>query len=323
MPSPDEPDIVAVVPTLGRTEERLRRCLASIESVRDEGLTTIVVVWNDPRRASPHLGDVVILTPGCNLGFAGSIAHARRRTSPRQLWLLQDDMRVEPGCLRALRDRLDADPSIAIAAPVTVDDEGYVRQHSRGGVVAADLSMDHWFPLERVRPSEFDTGHRLDWVASSGALIRVDALDAVGGIDPGFFPVFWGDVDLGYRLTRAGHRVVVVPEAVARHEHNGSSTAFLREAVAPVNAARFRAKATGGAQPVAIDVDRDIADAVLAAAANGFVDLTVFGQDRDDHWRDEIARLRSSRSMRITAPLRALGRAVRHVRERGRPSREL
>lgn len=346
-------DVVAVVPTLGGNERRLRRCLESIESVRDEGLASIVVVWNDPRRAVPELGDVEVLRPGCNLGFAGSIAHARRRTSARFLWLVQDDMQVERGCLRVLRERLVADAEIAIAAPVTVDDEGWVRASSRGGVIAPDLSMDHWFPFDRVRPADFDTDHRLDWVASSGSLVRVDALDAVGGIDPAFFPVLWGDVDLGHRLTVAGHRVVVVPGAIARHDGNGSSTEFLRDAVGPVNAERFRAKVSGRAEPVVIDVDRDIADAVLAVAANGYVDLASRGQAREDRWRDEVAtlrseldaaraerhavelendrlridrdeareelaRLRRSRSMRITAPIRAVGRSVRSLRDRFR-----
>lgn len=306
--------MVAVVPTLGANEQRLRRCLGSVEAARDEGLATIVVVWNDPRRAVPDLGDVVVLVPGCNLGFAGSVAHARRRTSSRHLWLLQDDMEVERGCLRALRDRLDSDPSIAIAAPVTVDDEGYVGANSRGGVIATDFSMDHWFPRDRVRPSDLDTSHRLDWVASSGSLVRVDAFDSVGGIDPGFFPVFWGDVDLGFRLTRAGHQVVLVPEAVARHERNGSSTAFLRDAVAPLNQERFRAKASGELHAIAIDVDRDIADVVLSVAANGYVDLTVFGDARDDRWRQEVERLRSSISMKVTAPLRVADRLVGRLR---------
>lgn len=319
----DEPDVVAVVPTLGASEERLRRCLESVEVVRDEGLATTVVVWNDPQRAVPRLDDVVVLEPGCNLGFAGSIAHARRRTSARYLWLVQDDMRVERGCLRALRDRLDSEPDIAVAAPVTVDDEGYVRRYSRGGVIAPDHTMDHWFPTDRVQASDIDTTHRLDWVASSGSLVRVEAYDAVGGMDPAFFPVLWSDVDLGYRLTRAGHRVVLVPEAVARHDGNASSTAFLRDAVAPRNAERFRAKASGEVERISIDVDRDIADAVLRAATSGFIALGVHGQSREDRWRRDMERLRSSWSMRITAPLRIIDGIVRRTRDgsRGRAGR--
>lgn len=317
----DGTEIVAVVPTLGGAEERLRRCLDSIGAVGDEGPVAVVVVWNDPRRPVPHLGDVVVLEPGCNLGFAGSIAHARRRTSARYLWLVQDDMRIERGCLRALRDRLDADPDIAVAAPVTVDDEGYVRRYSRGGVIAPDFTMDHWFPTDRVRASDIDTTHRLDWVASSGSLVRVEAYDAVGGMDPAFFPVLWSDVDLGFRLTRAGHRVVIVPEAVARHDRNASSTAFLRDAVAPVNAERFRAKASGEIGRIAVDVDRDIVDAILVSATCGYAELGAHGQAREELMGGEIERLRSSWSMRITAPLRAIDGVVRrHRRGSGGPA---
>lgn len=267
-------------------------------------------------------------------------------------------MWVESGCLRVLRERLDTDASIAIAAPANVDEEGFVPALSRGGVVSPDRTMDHWFPAERVRPSGLDTSHRLDWVASSGALVRVAALDEVGGADPAYFPVLWGDVDLGHRLTGAGHRVVVVPEAIARHRWHGSTTSFLRDVVAPVNAERFRTKGSGVEPVPSIDVDRDIVDAILPVATGGFVDLAGAGQRADDEWRRvvdhlradldelhvvldrlradaqaqrvefdrmrderdrtvaEIADLRTSRSMRITAPLRATTRVLGRLRDR-------
>lgn len=329
-------EVVAVVPTLGGNLARLERCLGSLETARGEADLAVVVVWNDPRRPVPELGDVTVLEPGCNLGYSGSVLHARRRSSARFLWMLQDDMRIEPGCLRTLRARLDLEPDLAIVAPVIVDADGEVPVHSRGGVLAPDLTMDHWFPTERVRPAAIDTSHRLDWVASSGSLVRLDPFDEVGGIDPGFFPVAWGDVDLGYRLGRAGYRVAVDPEAHVRHDRNGSTPSVLARHVGSVNAERFRATASGGRTP-SIDVDRDIADAILAAASSGLVDLAVMAQERDVVRDDELAGLRAElravrreqellvienrrllegRSMRITAPLRWGLQSVRSARER-------
>ena len=56
---------------------------------------------------------------------------------------------------------------------------------------------------------------------AAAALYRRDALEAVGGFDEDFF-CYFEDVDLGFRLRLAGHRCLLVPDAVAYHA--GSAT---------------------------------------------------------------------------------------------------
>lgn len=51
---------------------------------------------------------------------------------------------------------------------------------------------------------------------AAAALYRRDALEAVGGFDEDFF-CYSEDVDLGFRLRLAGHRCLLVPDAVAYH----------------------------------------------------------------------------------------------------------
>jgi GT2 family glycosyltransferase len=51
---------------------------------------------------------------------------------------------------------------------------------------------------------------------AAAALYRRDALEAVGGFDEDFF-CYFEDVDLGFRLRLAGHRCLLVPDAVAYH----------------------------------------------------------------------------------------------------------
>jgi GT2 family glycosyltransferase len=56
---------------------------------------------------------------------------------------------------------------------------------------------------------------------AAAALYRRDALESVGGFDEDFF-CYFEDVDLGFRLRLAGHRCLLVPDAVAYHV--GSAT---------------------------------------------------------------------------------------------------
>ena len=53
-------------------------------------------------------------------------------------------------------------------------------------------------------------------VNTAGMLIRRSVLESLGGLDPQL-PIFGNDIDLGWRAAAAGHRTVVVPDAVVFH----------------------------------------------------------------------------------------------------------
>ena len=72
--------------------------------------------------------------------------------------------------------------------------------------------------LER---GEYDQGQHDDVrevlaVNTAGMLVRRDVLEALGGFDEQL-PVFGNDIDFGWRAARAGHRTLVVPQAVVFH----------------------------------------------------------------------------------------------------------
>lgn len=357
----DTPDVVAVVPTLGGAVQRLRTCLDSVLASRTGARLAVVVVWNDPRRDVPAdlPGPVTVLEPGLNLGFPGGLAHARTAAARRapgasRIWLVQDDVTVEPGCLDRLLDRLldrrTANDTPGVVAPVAVDDRGLVRARTRGGVLDAAGGMDHWFPLEDVAPEDLDTGYRLDYVASSGALVDLAAWDAVGGFDAAYYPLLWSDVDFCFRAGRAGFGAVLEPSAKIRHTGNASTPGLLSQHVANANAERFRRVFAGEPPPVTTPVTAEptLVAAVAQVAGSAVVDVAALGTrlirerdevvaalaaqrddlaaQRDDlaaqrdalapeveRLRAELDATRATVSWRVTAPLRA-------VRRRGRRS---
>lgn len=340
----DAPDVVAVVPTLGGALPRLQACLDSLAASDFTGRLAVVVVWNDPRRPLPSLpppGRMTVLEPGLNLGFPGALNHARSRVHADFLWVLQDDVVVGPECLARLRERMAADDRPAVVSPVTVTAQGVIPARSRGGVLDADGGMAYWYPTEDTAPADLDVDHRLDWVASSGTLARLTAWDAVGGFDPAFFPLQWSDVDFGYRLGRVGFRSVLEPAARIRHEVGGSTPGVMAQYLGHTQPARFRRKNFMDEQALPDDL---VADPLLVArvaqsASLGFVDLATFAasllRDRDHEigvlranaaerdgqlvaqhdqraaFDGELARMRSTWSWRLTAPLRRIRRFSR------------
>jgi len=238
----ERPDVVAIVPTLGGNIPRLRDCLASICASTFDGRLAIVVVWNDPRRPLVDLGAVTVLQPGLNLGYVGGIRHARRAVTAPRLWIIQDDMTVDPECLPSLIARQNRPDNPAVVSPVYVDANGCVPAASRGGVISSEGLMESRYPPVDTLPSALDLSARIDWLQLGGAILRTDAWDAVGGMDPAFFPVQWADVDFCFRVTQEGMSIALEPTARFTHKQSGSTPNLFLHFMGARNGERFRRK---------------------------------------------------------------------------------
>jgi GT2 family glycosyltransferase len=180
-----------------------------------------------------------VLTMPAGTGFGDAVRHAVERAEQRWgdpgrwLWLLHDDSAPDPSSLAALLGAAAAAPSAAVLGPLCLDwsDPRLVIEaglstdasgHRQTGLGAAELnpSLD-----PSLDPSLLGGGHLRNTevlaVGSAGALVRRDAWHELGGYDRAL-PLFGDDVDFGWRVNRAGHRVLVVPSARIRHAAAGS-----------------------------------------------------------------------------------------------------
>lgn len=134
------------------------------------------------------------------------------------LWALHDDAAPAPGALTRLLDAVEHSETVAIAGPKQVLwDDADPPALLEVGVRTSPLGRR----MTDVQPGEIDQGQhdgRSDVLAVglTGALIRRDVWAALGGTDPELGP-FGDGLDLCRRARLAGHRVVVVPQAVVRH----------------------------------------------------------------------------------------------------------
>ncbi|MFI2103342.1 glycosyltransferase [Isoptericola sp. NPDC019693] len=222
--------VTAVVVTRGRTRflDATLDALARQERAADE----VVVVDVGAAESTAH--------PDLRLGGARFVAAAGARSLGEAvdraqevvgvpetgwLWILHDDSAPEPGALSRLLRAVEHSSAVAVAGckqrrwPVDAD-----------GTPAADASMlvevgSTVSPLGRrmtgIDDTEIDQGQhdaREDVLAVglAGALVRAHVWAELGGTDPELGP-FGDGLDLCRRARLAGHRVVVVPDAVVKH----------------------------------------------------------------------------------------------------------
>ena len=189
-PPATPPRVLVVLPTLGTRNDTLVRALESIDAQRAEVPLTIALVV--PRAASEARafgkahGAVLVDDPGKGMAEAMNAGRRVRTSEDYTIWLGDDD-RYLPGGLRELVTLLDAAPDspVAYGACVYVDSSGREIWTSRAGAWARRLLG--WGPNLIPHPA---------------AMIRIDALESVGGYDPDLRLVM--DLDVFLKLKPVG-----------------------------------------------------------------------------------------------------------------------
>jgi glycosyltransferase involved in cell wall biosynthesis len=126
------------------------------------------------------------------------------------VFFLDSDVALHPDALRRALDRFDADPGLT-ALFGSYDDEP-----PASGLVSRFRNLLHHFVHQQGRFENSVRPARTFWTGC-GAIRRAAFLD-VGGFDPRLYtrPAI-EDIELGYRLTRRGHRIVLARDVLGTH----------------------------------------------------------------------------------------------------------
>ena len=216
-----------VVNTNGR--EYLLACLAAIERTHPAGVEReILVLDNASDDGSTEAvralgGDIRLIALECRTGKAENDSTLMRAARGRYCLLLNEDSELAPGASEALIAALEADPRAAAATPRLLDSAGGPvpcawRFPGVGTALAGALFLHRWLTVQ----SKGTATRRVDWAQSSALMVRREAAENVGYMDPDFF-VYYDECDFAKRLADAGWHSLFVPAAAAVH-HDQLST---------------------------------------------------------------------------------------------------
>jgi GT2 family glycosyltransferase len=155
-----------------------------------------------------------------NLGVTPALNVCLRSGRGEFVFLLNNDMELEPSCLTELVSALHEHPSAAAAGPKLID--FYRRDVLDGaGDVFTWAGHGHRRGHGERDVGQYDEARDIFGVCGGAALYRRAALEAVGPFDEDFH-AFFEDVDWSLRAQLAGWTSRYVPSAVAYHM--GSAT---------------------------------------------------------------------------------------------------
>ena len=221
IPWVDEPELSVVIVAFG-TGLALDRCLGSLGAsiTADEIAAEVIVVDNAHPQRGHAAGNrtaiasrgVRLIQPSTNLGFGGGnnagVAVARAST----LALINPDVIVAPGQLRALLNAARSRPDL-ISAPALIFPDGALQEMGMRIINNGD-----------TRPILESGSHPPDYASAACWFLSAELFSRLEGFDPAYHPAYYEDVDFALRAAQLGGGTQVIDSVLVVHEHHGSTT---------------------------------------------------------------------------------------------------
>ena len=147
---------------------------------------------------------------------------SRSSSSPRPVadcewvWILHDDANPEPDALAALLAAAEEHPDADVLGPKLREWPSLKRLLELGVTISGTGRRETGLERGEYDQGQHDEVRTVLAVNTAGMLVRRRVLEELGGFDDQL-PIFGNDVDFGWRAAAAGHRTLIVPQAVVFH----------------------------------------------------------------------------------------------------------
>lgn len=217
------------------TRDLLNNCLTSLYRQKTKEKISIWVLDNDSEDGSARMvkevfPKVKLIESGENLGFAKGQNQILKQIKDEYVLLINPDTEFENGFLEKMVSFMEENPKCQVAGSKLVDFNN--KLEANGGNFPLGLGLFTWlFNLEflgslpnfhRIDKDYYSFVQEVDWVSGTMMVIRTEALKKVGFFNEEFF-MYFEDVELCYRINKAGGKVMLNPDVSIKHKSGSSS----------------------------------------------------------------------------------------------------
>ena len=223
----DAPIEASIIILTYHSDRFIGPCLESLKGLAGPS-REIIVVDNASHDRTPEIVrglalPVQLIVKEENLGFGGGNNVGWRAARGKYLIFLNPDTTVLPGWLEGMLAPF-ADPLVAVVGCKIYYPGGRTLQHA-GAVLHSNAFTDHIGHNEEDC-GQYDSLRDVDYVMGASMAIRRPIMERLGGFDEDYFPAYFEESDLCYRLRKEGMRVVYTPHAAIHHHEAVSLEKF-------------------------------------------------------------------------------------------------
>lgn len=205
-------------------------CLKSIFLVSDKIDLDVWVVDNNSEDDSLELAKkefpkVNYILNTDNKGFSAANNQALRKIGNEFILLLNPDTEVPGGTLSFMLDFMEQNPDAGAATCKGLKSDGEMDWGYHRGFPTPWASFLYFLGNDRLyhlTDRDMSSTHEVDAISGSFFLTRKSVLDKVGLLDEDYW-LYGEDLDLSFRIRKAGYKIYYVPEVTVTH-HKGVSS---------------------------------------------------------------------------------------------------
>lgn len=217
----------------------LEQCLLSVREAMEGIDGEVFVVDNNSvdrsiRMVKERFPEVKLIENKKNLGFSKANNQAIRESKGEYVLLLNPDTLVDEDTFHKSISFLNKHEDAGGLGVMMVDGKGHFLPESKRGLPTPEVSFYKIFGLASLFPHSKRFGkyhltyldktkiHQVEVLSGAFMMLRKSVLDKIGLLDEDFF-MYGEDIDLSYRISKAGYKNYYSPETRIIH-YKGEST---------------------------------------------------------------------------------------------------
>jgi hypothetical protein len=211
----------------------LDRCLASIYKNLSRPAFEVIVVDNNSSDDSVKMvkekyPQVELIENEMNCGFARANNQAIEKSRARYVLILGSDTTVFPGTIEKLIEFMDGRKEVGAVSPRILNLDGSVQSLGRDLPNLTNTFLQYFLPYKFYRivqnflRKKNEEIFEVDGLSGSAMLIKKETLLSVGLFDEQM-PLYAEDIDLCYRIKKAGWNMWCCPNVSITHMGGGST----------------------------------------------------------------------------------------------------
>jgi len=217
----------------------LKQCLISVQKAIEKIEAEVFVVDNNSADSSTEMVKrefpwVKLIENKKNLGFSKANNQAIKQAKGEYILLLNPDTFVEENSFELIIDYMDKHPNVGGLGVKMIDGKGNFLPESKRGLPSPLVAFYKMFGLAAIFPkskhfNRYYLGHldineinEVEILSGAFMLLRKKVLDKIGLLDETFF-MYGEDIDLSYRIIKAGYKNIYFPKTKIVH-YKGEST---------------------------------------------------------------------------------------------------
>jgi O-antigen biosynthesis protein len=217
----------------------LEQCLHAVANASKQFAIEVFVVDNNSVDGScamvrEKFPTVNLIENKINAGFSKANNQALRMAKGRYCLLLNPDTVIEEGTFQKCISFMDQHPEAGALGVKMIDGKGNFLPESKRALPTPSVAFYKIFGLSKLFPRsrlfgryhlgflDIDKIHEVEILSGAFMFLRNEALGKTGLLDEDFF-MYGEDIDLSYRLIKAGYKNYYLPETTIIH-YKGEST---------------------------------------------------------------------------------------------------